>query len=116
MSLAMMMLLQAAAAPSPHPLVETDFDLGQYRPSDMDSLTGRRRCDRSDPSAITVCAPRRGGTYPLDEMARIFEPDRIVAETQIAPGVMGDVHVEAGPTSDRGVTPQRAMVRVRIPF
>lgn len=114
MSLAMMMLLQAAAAPPP--FIEMDFDLGHYRPSDMDSLTGRRRCDRSDPSAITVCAPRRGIDYPLDEMARIFEPGRIVAETRLAPGVMGDVHVEAGPTSDRGVTPQRAMVRVRVPF
>ena len=114
MSLAMMMLLQAAA--SPPPLQAIDFDLGRYRPADEDMLSGRRTCDRSDPSAIVVCARRQGGAYPLEEMARLFEPGRLIAETRLAPGVMGDVHVEAGPASDRGVTPQRVMVRARIPF
>ena len=117
MSLTLLLLIQASA---PAPVVPgvsgIDFDLGRYVPSDVDALTGRRRCDRSAPDAITVCAPRQGATYPLAEMARLFAARPIRAETQLAPGVVGDLHVEAGPTSDRGVTPNRAMARVRIPF
>jgi hypothetical protein len=115
MSLAFSLLIQAAAAPAPPGIAVIDFDLGRFQPSGLREFGDRRGCDRSDPTAITICARRPAASYPLDEMARIFEPGRIVAETRLAPGIMGDIHVEEGP-ADRGVTPQRLMVRARIPF
>jgi hypothetical protein len=63
MPLALLLAFQAAAAPaSPQPLLELDFDLAYYRPAELD-LSGRG-CDRSDPSAITVCARRAPAPIP----------------------------------------------------
>ena len=53
-----LLAFQAAAAPPPPaaPVLELDFDLARLRV--LPDLPGA--CDRSDPSAIIVCA-RRGG-------------------------------------------------------
>ena len=115
MVLTFLLALQAAATPAP-PLLELDFDLARYNPADFELDGG---CDRSDPSAIIVCARRPGGgAYPLAQMARIFEPHRhLVAETRLTGNLTGNVHVERGDrAADRGVVPNRIMVGLRLPF
>jgi hypothetical protein len=114
MSLSLVLALQAAALPpTPSPLPAIDFDLARLpRPA---FGIGGQRCDRADPTAIVVCARRGGGDYPLDEMARMFEPGRIVAETRLTGNLIGDAHVEAVPM-DRGAVSNRFMLRLRLPF
>ena len=92
-----------------------DFDLARY--SEAELGLGRGACNRADPSAIVVCARRGHGTYPLEQMARIFEPHRLVAETGLSGNLSGNVHVERGDiAADRGAVPQRIMVGLRLPF
>jgi hypothetical protein len=113
MPLMLLLALQAAAAPAPA-LPEIDFDLADYSQIELGLGTGA--C-RRDSSAIVVCGRRGNGAYPLEEMARIFEPGRIVAERRLTGNLMGDVHVERGDVAtDRGVTPQRIMFGLRLPF
>jgi hypothetical protein len=113
MSLALLLALQAASQAAPA-LLDLDFDLARY--SQVDRGLGRSACRRDDPSAIIVCARRGGGAYPLDEMARIFGPHRLVAETRVSGNLTGDVHLERGHFADRGVVPNRIMVGLRLPF
>jgi len=118
MPLTLVLALQAAAATAPAtsaPFLDLDFDLARYN-AEL-GLDGRG-CNRSDPSAIMVCARRAGGgAYPLAEMARIFEPGRLVAETRLTGNLTGNVHVERGDRPpDRGVVPNRIMVGLRLPF
>ena len=113
MSMTLMLALQAAAAPAPA-LLDLDFDLARF--SETAPGLGRSACRRDDPHAITVCARRGHGTYPLEEMARVFEPGRIVAETRLTGNLTGDVHLERGHFADRGAVPQRIMVGLRLPF
>ena len=114
MPLALFLALQAAAAApaSAPPLVQLDFDLARFSPEGF--LPGRA-CSRSDASAIVVCGRRAAGAYPLAEMARIFEPGRLVAERRLAGNLTGNVHVESAPM-DRGAVSNRAMVGLRLPF
>jgi hypothetical protein len=114
MPLALFLALQAAAAPAsaPGPL-QLDFDLARFSAAGF-GLPGRA-CDRGGASAIVVCGRRAAGAYPLAEMARIFEPGRLVAETRITGNVIGDVHAESV-SMDRGAVSNRAMVRLRLPF
>ncbi|MEA3044360.1 MAG: hypothetical protein QOH47_2198 [Sphingomonadales bacterium] len=112
MSLTLILALQAAAPPA-SALAPIDFDLARL--PRLAIGIGGLRCDRADPTAIVVCARRGGGAYPLDEMARMFEPGRIVAETRLFGNVIGDAHVEAVPM-DRGAVSNRAMLRLRLPF
>jgi hypothetical protein len=111
MALFLVLAFQAAATP-PAAIAEIDFDLARYSQMEL----GHSACRRDDPSAIVVCARRGNGAYPLAEMARIFEPRRIVAETRVTGNVMGDVHLEQGHFADRGVVPKRIMVGLRLPF
>jgi hypothetical protein len=112
-SLALLLALNAAAAPADPPaLLELDFDLARLSPPQL-GLPGR--CNRADPSAIVVCARRGGGQYPLEEMAHIFAPRRLIAETRLIGNLVGDVHVESGGL-DRGAASNRIMVGVRLPF
>jgi hypothetical protein len=112
MSLTLILALQAAAPP-PSALAPIDFDLARLPRREF--ALGGDRCNRADPVAIVVCARRGGAGYPLGEMARIFEPGRIVAETRLFGNVIGDAHVEAVPM-DRGAVSNRAMLRLRLPF
>jgi hypothetical protein len=112
MALYLILALQAAAAPAPA-LAEVDFDLARYRQVEL----GLGAC-RRDPSEIVVCARREGGAYPLAEMARIFEPGRIVAEARIAGNLTGDLHLEQVQPrpADRGGVANRIMFGLRLPF
>jgi hypothetical protein len=92
MPLTFLLALQAAAAPAPA-FVDLDFDLARYDRAEF-GLDGNA-CHRGDPSAIVVCGRRHGGgAYPLAQMARIFEPGRIVAVARLGGGWIGDVRVE----------------------
>lgn len=112
MGLILALAFQAAAAPAP-PLARIDFDLARY--SQVELGLGHGACNRADPDAIVVCARRGAGAYPLEEMARIFEPGRLVAETRLAGNLTGDVHVESA-AMDRGAVSNRVMVGLRLPF
>jgi hypothetical protein len=118
MPLTLVLALQAAAATAPPtspPFLDLDFDLARYN---AELGLDDRGCNRSDPSAIIVCARRPGGgAYPLAQMARIFEPGRLIAETHLTGNLTGNVHVERGDiAADRGAVPQRIMVGLRLPF
>ncbi|MBV9883634.1 MAG: hypothetical protein JO276_11550 [Sphingomonadaceae bacterium] len=118
MPLALLLALQAAAPAAPPPaaaagIVDSDFDLARFQPPSL-GLPGRG-CARADPSAIIVCGRRSAGAYPLAEMALIFEPRHMVAQTRLGGNFIGDVHVESVPM-DRGQVSNRVMVGVRLPF
>ena len=113
MPLALLLALQAAAVPAPA-IPRIDFDLARFSENELGM--GRSACRRDDTNAIVVCARRGHGDYPLAEMARIFEPGRIVAETRLTGNLTGDVHLEEGHFADRGVVPKRIMVGLRLPF
>jgi hypothetical protein len=112
MSPIFLLALQAAAAPAAPPL-HLDFDLARYSQTELG--LGRGACRRDDPSAIVVCGRRGGGAYPLAEMARIFEPGRLVAERRLTGNLIGDVHLESAPI-DRGAVSNRILVGLRLPF
>jgi hypothetical protein len=114
MPLILMLALQAAAAPAPAAppsLAAIDFDLASYSRSAL----GGDACRRDDASAIVVCARHGAGDYPLAQMARIFEPGRIVAQTRLTGNLVGDVHGESV-TLDRGAVSNRAMARLTLGF
>jgi hypothetical protein len=114
MNLTLVLAFQAAATPAPA-LAPIDFDLARY--SQVELGLGRGACRRDDPSAIVICARRGAGAYPLAEMARIFEPHRLVAERRLTGNLMGDVHLEQGDLPpDRGAVANRIMVGLRLPF
>jgi hypothetical protein len=112
MPLILLLAIQTAAVP-PAPIAEIDFDLARYSRTELG--WGENACRRDDPDAIVVCARRGTGAYPLDRMARIFEPHRIVAETRLTGNLMGNVHAESVPM-DRGAVSNRAVVQLRLPF
>jgi hypothetical protein len=117
MSLALMLVLQAAVPPPPPaPLVAPiDFDLARYRPSDAGFAATSRACRSGDPDAIVVCGRRSPGTYPLDEMAAVFEPRPLVAEIRLIGNLRARAFVEAVELAP-GVVSNRLMVGIRLPF
>jgi hypothetical protein len=114
MSLALMMLVQAAAT-APPALAAIDFDLARYQPAELDRWALGPSCSRTDPSAITVCGRRSRGTYPLEEMAERYEPRRILAETRIVGNLRGFAGVEAVELQP-GVVSNRLLVGIRTSF
>ncbi|HVQ09318.1 MAG TPA: hypothetical protein VMS43_12875 [Allosphingosinicella sp.] len=115
MSLALLILVQAAAPPPAGPLA-VDFDLARYRPAD--AAAGNPACagGAGGPDEIVVCGRRRqSGDYPMARWARIFATRPLIAEIGIADDVRGDVHVEAVEL-DRGAVSNRVMVRLTWPF
>lgn len=112
MSLVLAFALQAAAAASPGP-ASIDFDLARYRSSEA----GPGRCERgADPDAILVCGiRRRDGDYPLDEMARLFAPRPILAETGLGGRATGRLFLDSA-TLPNGMVSNRVMVGIRVPF
>ncbi len=116
MSLALMLVLQAAVPPPAPTPAAIDFDLARYRPADARVGITARPCPINDPATIVVCGRRpSGGAYPFEEMARLFAVRPLVAETRLFGNVIGDVHGESV-TLDRGAVSHRAMVRIRLPF
>lgn len=114
MSLAIMLVLQAAAPP-PLSLAPIDFNLAHYRPADAGFAAPARPCDRGDGAAIVVCGRRSAGTYPLDEMAAIFAPRPIRADIGLAGALRGRAFVE-GVEIAPGVVSNRVMLGIRLPF
>lgn len=116
MSLALMLAFQASAAPAepPSAVRPIDFDLAQYQPKEE---APQGACAGGDSNEVVVCGRRRAsrGSYPLAEMARLFEPGRIVAETRLTGNLSGNIHVEQGP-GDRGAPNNRVLVGLRLPF
>jgi hypothetical protein len=107
--------LQAAAPPPPPPLVAPiDFYLARYRPGDFGAPG--RDCRSGDAAAIVVCGRRSStGTYPLDEMAAIFESGPLIAETRLTGNLQGAAFVEAVELAP-GLVSNRFMVGIRLPF
>jgi hypothetical protein len=119
MALALMLVLQAAAAqsaPAPPAPAAIDFDLARYRSADTDPWSIDRRCRSTDPSTVVVCARRRGGGYPMEEMERLFAVEPLVAEVGIGGGgATARAYVESVPMN-RGEVSNRVMVGIRLPF
>lgn len=116
MSLALMLVLQAAVPPAPPLVGPIAFDLARYRPAGFGTGLRGRGCAAGDPAAIVVCGRRTGGgAYPLDEMALIFEPRPLVAETGIARNLTGRAYVESVELAP-GMVSNRFMVGIRSPF
>lgn len=120
MALALLLAVQAAAAPPSAeaeplpPLRRLDFDLA--RPLALDTDVTRQRCARDDPETILVCGRRNpAGTYPLEQWQRIFREEPLVARGRLFGNVVGQVYGETA-ILDRGEASQRIMVRLRLPF
>ena len=112
MRMALLMALQAAGTPAPPAMSGIDFDLAKVRPSE----TARGRCVGRDPDEIVVCGRRPGGAaYPLEEMARLFEPKPIVAEASIGGGAIAKSYVESVEMPN-GEISKRIMIGVKLPF
>jgi hypothetical protein len=126
MNLAFLLSLQAAASPAPLPatrIAAADFDLAKYiRPAPPRDIHSLFVCDRSTGSDIVVCARRAGPAYPIEEMARIFEPRPLRAEAGIGRGTTAGVHVEQAqfgadtPSAHSGLTSNRIMVGIKQSF
>lgn len=121
MPLALILLLQAAAAPAAASPVwdAIDFDLARYRPDGDDGDFAIRACPRgADHAAIVVCGRRGGGgagAYPMAAMERRYGPRPLIAETGVAGDLRADIHVEAAPM-DRGAVSNRVMIGLKLPF
>ena len=109
MALILAFALQAAVEPAGSAaLLPVAFDLATARPAGDDGCGGGG-------SEIVVCGRRAGGAYPMEEMARIFEPKPLVAETALGGGVTGRVFVESVTMPD-GQVSNRAMIGIKTKF
>ena len=118
MSLMLIAVVQAAALRAPERVVPADFDLADVRRADEPRLLfdPSRGCTRRTPDEILVCGRRPADDYPIEEMARLFTPRRIVAETPLFGGaVTGRAYVESAP-GDRGAVSNRVMIGITLPF
>ncbi len=113
MFLALLFSLQTTAATAPPAAAEPldiDFDLATYKPSYPSG------CALGTSSDIVVCGARRpAGAYPLEEMARIFEPRPLVAQTRLFGSVRGRAYVESV-GMPQGQVSKRAMVGIKLGF
>ncbi|HEX8443660.1 MAG TPA: hypothetical protein VF631_08435 [Allosphingosinicella sp.] len=115
MALAWILAVQTAASPAAlTATVPIDFDLAKVRPGDGEA-DGRLGCRGGDPAEIVVCGRRRGGNYPMEEMARRYAFEPIVAETGIGGGSTARAYVESVAMPD-GQVSKRAMVGIKLPF
>jgi hypothetical protein len=116
MSLALLILVQAAAAPASG-LLPIDFDLARYRPA-QDGAAGARGCSggRGGPEEVVVCGRRRqGGDYPMAQWERLFAPRPLTAEIGLGGNTRAGLVVDSV-VLDRGAVSKRAMVRLTWPF
>jgi hypothetical protein len=117
MAAALMMAFQAAAltAPAGAGPAPIDFDLATVRAGAGEDAfrIGCRRGGDSD--EIVVCARRRGGDYPMEEMERRYAFKPLVAETGIGRGAIARAYVESAAMPD-GQVSKRAMVGIKLPF
>lgn len=116
MSLALLIFVQAAAAPAAGPLA-IDFDLARYRPA-QDGAAGARGCAGAPggPEEVFVCGRRRpGGDYPMARWDRLFATRPLTAEIGIGGNTRAGLVVDSV-VLDRGAVSNRAMVRLTWPF
>lgn len=115
MKLFLLLGFQAAAAPAPAPAPSAridpiDFDLARVQPADPAA-----DCGRPGGSEIVVCGRRKPYAYPLDKMAKIYEPKPLRAEKDLGNGATADVHVEQAEIGP-GMKSNRIMVGIKLPF
>jgi len=107
MPLALLLTLQAAAAPAPAAI---DFDLAKYHRSPGE------RCDRSNASEIVVCGRRLNQEIdPTGELARRYATRPVKAEVGIGGGAVARSYVEAA-EMPRGAVSKRIMIGIKMPF
>lgn len=112
----LMLALQAAAPASPAPdptrseAPKVDFDLRHYKPSEAEACG-----NAAAPDGIVVCGRRPSTAYPLDRMAKIFEPGPMDAETGLFGTVRGRAYVEEVGMPG-GQVSKRAMIGIKLPF
>ena len=114
MKLFLLLSVQAAAAPAPPPSTRVDaidFDLARVKAPDPPAACD----DRSQGSEIVVCGRRKTYVYPLDRMAKIFDPKPLRAERDLGGGATAGVHVEQGDLPN-GAKSNRLMVGIKLPF
>ena len=115
MSLALLIFVQAAAAPATGPLA-IDFDLARYRPAQDGAVPRGCAGGASGPEEVVVCGRRRqGGDYPMARWARVFATRPLAAEIGIGRDVRASVLVDSVEL-DRGAVSNRVMVRFTWPF
>ena len=119
MTMSLLLALQAAAAAPPLPAIQpVDFDLARVRRFEVGDAATQvpLNCRTAEDSEIVVCGRRpSGGAYPIEEMARLFAVEPLVAEARLFGDVTGGVGIESS-TLDRGAVSNRIMVRLRLPF
>lgn len=113
MSLALLILVQAAVAPAAGPL-PIDFDLARYRPAQESA----RGCagGPGGPEEVVVCGRRRqSGDYPMARWERVFATRPLTAEMGLGGNTRAGVVVDSV-VLDRGAVSNRVMVRLTWPF
>jgi hypothetical protein len=108
MSIALLMLVQAAAPGQPLPPAEAAPDW-QMR------IIPERSCTSTDPEEIVVCGRRDEDRYRLRPLPPEFEVPPLRAETQLFEGVTGGMHLESTQLPN-GMTSKRIMVSVKTRF
>ena len=116
MTLLLLFALQAAAAPQPPPAQAPAVDV---RTIQFDLKLYRRSNGCSDPGAvgaIVVCGHRpKSEAYPLEQMAKLFEPGPLDAETGLFGTVRGRAFVDHA-AYPNGEQANRIMVGIKLPF
>ncbi|MET1113214.1 MAG: hypothetical protein ABWX67_16980 [Allosphingosinicella sp.] len=108
MSLALLLVLQAAPQEPPGQPLPIDFDLAKVKPADPCRTGGGGGSD------IVVCG-RRPGSYDYEKWERLFRTGPLVAEKGIGPGTVVRAYVESV-AMPGGQVSNRAMVGVRVKF
>lgn len=116
MKLFLLLSMQAAAAPAPAPAPSAKvdaihFDLARVKPA-PDPVPG---CGASTAAEIVVCGRRKPWVYPLDKMAKIYEPKHLTAAKDIGGGATAGIHVEQGDLPN-GMKSNRLMIGIKLPF
>lgn len=118
MSLTLLMALQAAAPATAQRVLSIGFDLADVRAAEEEGALPyqRRDCRRGAGDEIVVCGRRPSDeAFPMDEMARRYAEEPIVAEMGLGGGATARTLVEQVQL-DRGAMSNRVMIRITIPF
>lgn len=119
MSISLLLALQAAGAAPPPPVIQPiEFDLARVRPFEVGDAAVRvpLNCRTEEDGEIVVCGRRpTGGVFPMEEMARLFAVEPLVAEARLTGDLVGSVVAESV-AFPRGEVSNRVMVRLRLPF
>jgi hypothetical protein len=105
MPLALLLTLQAAAAPA-----AIDFDLARYRPSRPQG------CGSATGTEIVVCGRRLNREIdPSGELARRYAGRPLKAEVGLGGGATARSYVQSA-EMPRGAVSKRIMVGIKLPF